>query len=262
MSQLIQPLEVIQGGTARPSPADIRLDKTLVSPHIQAAEYRWVRETLGASFYDALVAEKGSFNTIVPINRVLFYDSQTNVLVLPASANLPLVTNTETNVAVYQNGQKLIQTINYTIGGSTITIDINTHFDGSNYEVIIYGKVVSTETSVFTTSAYQTLWDTHLKSLCANAVLYEASPYIVMQLGTNGLYLIDNEYGKNAGMEGVKFYQDTLRQRITLQQNMIKDYLCASASIFPYFSSSAIGCPDGDCGGDDDEFYNDFGLIL
>ena len=177
MSQLIQPLEVIQGGTARPSPADIRLDKTLVSPHIQPAEYRWVRETLGESFYNVLVAEKGT-------------------------------------------------------------------------------------SSAFSTSAYQTLWDSHLKSLCANAVLYEASPYIVMQLGTNGLYLIDNEYGKNAGMDGVKFYQDTLRQRITLQQNMIKDYLCASAGYFPYFSASAIGCPDSDCGSDDDEFYNDFGLIL
>lgn len=177
MSQLIQPLEVIQGGTARPSPADIRLDKSLVSPHIQAAEYRWVIPALGASFYDVLITEKGT-------------------------------------------------------------------------------------SSAFSTSAYQTLWDSHLKSLCANAVLYEASPYVVMQLGTNGLYLIDNEYGKNAGMDGVKFYQDTLRQRITLQQNMIKDYLCASAGSFPYFSSSAIGCPDSDCGNNDDEFYNDFGLIL
>lgn len=177
MAQLGQPLEVIQGGVDRPSPADIRLDKTLVSPHIQPAEYRWVRETLGSSFYDVLVAEKGT-------------------------------------------------------------------------------------SSAFSTSAYQTLWTTHLKSLWANAVLYEAAPYIVMQLGTNGLYLIDNEYGKNAGMDGVKFYQDTLRQRITLQQTMIKDYLCASASSFPYFSASAIGCPDSNCGNNEDEFYNDFGLIL
>jgi MFS family permease len=106
MAQLIQPLEVIQGGTARPSPADIRLDKTLVSPHIQVAEFRWVKDAIGASFYNALVAEKG-------------------------------------------------------------------------------------DSSAFTTSAYQTLWDTNLKALCANSVLYEAAPYIVMQLGTNGLYLID-----------------------------------------------------------------------
>lgn len=178
MGQLIQPLEVIQGGTARPSPADIRLDKTLVSPHIQAAEYRWVRPALGESFYATLVAEKG-------------------------------------------------------------------------------------ESSAFTTTAYQALWDTHLKGLCANSTLYEASPYIVMQLGTNGLYLIDNEYGKNAGMDGVKFYQDTLRQRIMLQQNMMKDWLCTSADSLTGFSSSAIGCPESDCSSDEtDDLYNDFGLIL
>lgn len=174
---LIQPLEIIQGGVARPSPADIRLDKTLVSPHTDAAEYRWVRPALGESFYATLIAEKG-------------------------------------------------------------------------------------ESSAFSTSAYQSLWTTHLKGLCANATLYEAAPYIVMQLGTNGLYLIDNEYGKNAGMDGVKFYQDTLRQRITLQQNMMKDWLCTSAANLPGFSSSAIGCPESDCIDTEDEIYNDFGIIL
>lgn len=174
---LIQPLEIIQGGTARSTPADIRMDKSLVSPHIQAAEYRWVREAVGESFYAALEADKG-------------------------------------------------------------------------------------DSSAFDTSAYQALWDTHLKSLCANATLYEASPYVVMQLGTNGLYLIDNEYGQNAGIGGVQFYQDTLRQRITLQQQMMKDWLCASAASLPGFSSSAIGCPDGDCASEEDELYNDFGLVL
>jgi len=176
MAQLIQPLEVIQGGTARPSPADIRLDKTLVSPHIQVAEWRWVRPALGEDFYTALVGEKGT-------------------------------------------------------------------------------------SSAFTTSAYQQLWDTNLKALCANSVLYEASPYIVMQLGTNGMYLIDNEYGQNAGLDGAKFYQDTLRQRITLQQSMMKDWLCTSASALPDFVPSAVGCPDCECC-EDEEFYNDFGLVL
>ncbi len=42
MSQLIQPSEVIAGGVARPTPADIRIDKSLISPHIQDAEYRWI----------------------------------------------------------------------------------------------------------------------------------------------------------------------------------------------------------------------------
>lgn len=176
MAQLIQPLEVIQGGTARPSPADIRLDKTLVSPHIQVAEYRWVKDAIGSDFYAALVAEKG-------------------------------------------------------------------------------------DSSAFTTSAYQTLWDTNLKALCANSVLYESAPYVAMQLGTNGLYLIDADYGQNAGLSGVTFYQDTLRQRIMAQQQMTKDWLCASATALPDFVPSAVGCPDCTCS-TDEEFYNDFGFVL
>ena len=176
MANLGQPIEVIQGGTDRPTPADIRLDKTLVSPHISVAEFRWVKDAIGSDFYAALVAEKG-------------------------------------------------------------------------------------DSSAFTTPAYQTLWETNLKSLWANAVLYEATVFAVMQLGTNGLYLIDNEYGKNAGIEGAKFYQDTLRQRIMTQQQMTKDWLCASASAIPDFVPSAVGCPDCSCTSDDD-FYNDFGLVL
>ena len=96
MSQLIQPSEVISGGVARPTPADIRLDKSLISPHIQDAEYRWIVPAIGVTFYDTLVADKGKL-------------------------------------------------------------------------------------TAFTSTAYQQLWDSQLKSFCANAVLYEASPYMVMQ---------------------------------------------------------------------------------
>ena len=103
MSQLIQPSEVISGGVARPTPADIRLDKALISPHIEDAEFRWVVPAIGLSLYDAMVADKGN-------------------------------------------------------------------------------------TTAFTSTAYQQLWDSQLKALCANAVLYEASPFMVMQMGSNGLY--------------------------------------------------------------------------
>ena len=60
MSQLIQPSEVISGGVARPTPADIRLDKALISPHIIDAEFRWVVPAIGLSLYDSMVADKGS----------------------------------------------------------------------------------------------------------------------------------------------------------------------------------------------------------
>lgn len=57
---LIQASEVVQGGLSRPNPADIRLDKSLVSPHLDDAEYRWVVDWLGKDFYAVLEAEKGT----------------------------------------------------------------------------------------------------------------------------------------------------------------------------------------------------------
>ena len=115
--------------------------------------------------------------------------------------------------------------------------------------------------SAFTTSAYQTLWDLHLKQRCANASIYEAVPYVVMQLGSNGLYLNSQDYGQNAGIDGVKFYQDTLRTRLTRQQEKMKDWLCTCAANLPGFNPSAAGCPSG-CGETDSKLYNSLGLVL
>ena len=179
MAQLIQPLEVIQGGTGRPSPADIRLDKNLVSPHIKDAEFRWVRPYLGEDFYNALTTEKGT-------------------------------------------------------------------------------------SSAFTTDAYQDLWDEHLKELCATSVLYETAPYLTIQAGTNGLFTINNEYGNNVGIEGAKFYQDTLLQRIQTKRERMKEWLCASAANLPDFAPSAIGCPSSagcDCE-ESTDIYNTLGFII
>jgi len=68
-----------------------------------------------------------------------FLDSQTNVLELNANSGITNVSNTNANVLVFQNGQKLIPQIQYIISASTIGININTHYDGANYEVIVNG---------------------------------------------------------------------------------------------------------------------------
>lgn len=116
--------------------------------------------------------------------------------------------------------------------------------------------------SAFTTSAYQTLWNTHLKALCSNASIYEAAPFVVMQLGSNGLYLNSQDYGSNVGIDGVKFYQDTLRTRIARQQERMKDWLCTCAANLPAFDSSAMGCPSG-CDQDvTPNIYNALGLVI
>ena len=160
---LIQASEVVTGGLSRPNPADVRLDKSLVAPHLDDAEFRWVVDWLGEDFYSVLTAEKGT-------------------------------------------------------------------------------------STAFSTAQYQALWDLHLKSLCGFAVMYEAAPFMTMQAGTNGLYYINNEYGENVQVQGLTFYQDTLKQRIEVKQKRMKDWLCSSAANIPYFQPSAIGCPETDCG--------------
>jgi len=57
---LITASEVVTGGLSRPNPADIRLDKSLVSPHIDDAEDIWVVDWLGKDFYTVLETEKGT----------------------------------------------------------------------------------------------------------------------------------------------------------------------------------------------------------
>jgi len=75
----------------------------------------------------------------IQLSYTPFINSMTNVLVLPVNSGITQVSNTNANVLVFMNGQKLIPTIQYIIGGSTISIDANTHYDGANYEVVVNG---------------------------------------------------------------------------------------------------------------------------
>ncbi len=174
---LITASEVVTGGLSRPNPADIRLDKSLVSPHLDDAEYRWVIDWLGKDFYAVLEAEKGT-------------------------------------------------------------------------------------SSAFSTPQYEALWNLHLKALCGFAVMYESSFFIGMQAGTNGIFYMDNEHGKNVEEKGIVMYQDSLRQRIEVKQKRMKDWLCASAANIPAFQASAIGCPETDCGCDDTPLFSTTGIVI
>jgi hypothetical protein len=75
----------------------------------------------------------------IQLSYTPFLNSMTNVLVLPVNSGITQVSNTNANVLVFQNGQKLLPIIQYIIGGSTIGINIDTHYDGANYEVIVNG---------------------------------------------------------------------------------------------------------------------------
>ena len=64
-----------------------------------------------------------------------FIDTNSNVLTWTQnSGNLP-TTNLNASIHVYQNGQKLIDSQYSITLPATITIDSNTHYDGSNYIV-------------------------------------------------------------------------------------------------------------------------------
>ena len=75
----------------------------------------------------------------IQLSYTPFINSMTNVLVLAPNSGITQVSNTNANVLVFQNGQKLIPTIQYIISGSTVGINVNTHFDGANYEVVVNG---------------------------------------------------------------------------------------------------------------------------
>jgi hypothetical protein len=75
----------------------------------------------------------------IQLSYTPFLNSNTNVLILAVNSGITQVSNTNANVLVFQNGQKLLPTVQYLINGSTVTIDTNTHYDGANYEVIVNG---------------------------------------------------------------------------------------------------------------------------
>ena len=66
-----------------------------------------------------------------------FLDSQTADLVVTVNGGVIPAPHLD-KVQVFQNGQLLIGSLQYSIAGSTISIDPLTHFDGSNYVVYLF----------------------------------------------------------------------------------------------------------------------------
>lgn len=67
------------------------------------------------------------------------YDNHgSNVLTWTENGGVLPDGETKARIQVFMNGQKLRETLNYTISGSDITIDSNLHYNGSYYEVITY----------------------------------------------------------------------------------------------------------------------------
>jgi hypothetical protein len=70
-----------------------------------------------------------------------FLNTSSNVLTFTKNAGILPATNTDASIQVYQNGQKLITSQYVITQPSTITIDSNSHYDGSNY--IVFAIIIN-----------------------------------------------------------------------------------------------------------------------
>ena len=79
--------------------------------------------------------------SLISIFSEQFLNTSSNILTYTKNSGVLPTTNTDASIQVYQNGQKLIAS-QYTITQpSTITIDSDTHYDGSNY--IIFAIIIN-----------------------------------------------------------------------------------------------------------------------
>ena len=94
---------------------------------------------------------------------------------------------------------------------------------------------------------YEFLWTEYFLSFLSRAVYYLALPEIVLQTGSNGLFLNNTEFSSNSGLDGLKFMQDTQLQNLEKRRPFIIDYLCKNKATYPLFCEEDIcGCCD-DC---------------
>jgi hypothetical protein len=64
-----------------------------------------------------------------------FLNTTSNILTWTQNGGILPKTNLSASIHVYQNGQKLIESQYVITAPATITIDSNSHYDGSNYIV-------------------------------------------------------------------------------------------------------------------------------
>lgn len=83
-----------------------------------------------------LVGAGGGDKVNIYLSRTEFLNSQTNVLVLDMASGITKVPAAA--IQVYQNGQEMLLS-QYSISGVTVTIDPTSHWDDSNYVVIVNG---------------------------------------------------------------------------------------------------------------------------
>ncbi|MEM9822893.1 MAG: hypothetical protein AAF985_17570, partial [Bacteroidota bacterium] len=75
----------------------------------------------------------------------------------------------------------------------------------SNYNAN-YGAIQA----AFTTEHFELLWKEYLFQFCSICVVYEAIPFIIQQIGSQGLMINNTEFSTSSGVSGGKYIQDAL----------------------------------------------------
>ena len=93
-----------------------------------------------------------------------------------------------------------------------------------------------------TVPEYELLWTKFLLRYEGLIVVNYALPFIGLQTSSQGVLLKNTEFAENAGIEGIKFLQDTIQKPIDDLEPRIKDYLCKNKGDFEKFDSSVCPC--------------------
>lgn len=86
MAQFLKPVEAVRGGYIRITPTDTQFDPNLLAPFIDNAERRYVRNLIGADFFDQLKANRTAntinYNTAFGAIQAAFADADLEALFL------------------------------------------------------------------------------------------------------------------------------------------------------------------------------------
>ncbi len=96
-----------------------------------------------------------------------------------------------------------------------------------------------------TNTAYETLWTQWLFPYLSKTSLFESITWIVIQIGSNGAFLNNTQFGENIGIAGLKQVKDDLLQSIEGVQPSIIKFLCDNKTDYPLWDYTGY-CDDCD----------------
>lgn len=163
---LIKANEIVNQGILKAAPLSNRFDASLLSPHLDMAESRFLKTFINSEFYEDLLLQRNT------------------------------------------------NQINYNSKIGTIEVGFPSNAD------------------------YEELFSQYLYPYITRSVVYEAYPFIAVQIGSNGLFLNDNGYGQNSGVKTMNMYRDSMLQTLIGSKVDIIDYLCTNKDKYPLWDDS------------------------